>query len=154
MTSSTCCSFYRDAVEKRATRCDSSVCSSLAHSSTASKQINTWIRQLDAVDIVATRSTLSSVCTDLNDIVASTQRTVTSPVRWWRRSRRWWRRSRRGQSVVTSSDVAAVRPSDIYTLSLKKGATFIVCNNFGKCRPILIILSLLYSQIYCWGGWY
>jgi len=31
---------------------------------------------------------------------------------------------------------------------------FYFCNNFGRCRPFLIILSLLYSQIYCWGRWY
>jgi len=35
------------------------------------------------------------------------------------------------------------------TLSLKKGCHFYFCSNFGKCRPILIILSLLYSQISC-----
>ena len=40
------------------------------------------------------------------------------------------------------------------TLCLKKGCNFYFCNNFGKFRPILIILSLLYSQIYCWGRWY
>jgi len=40
-----------------------------------------------------------------------------------------------------------------YTLCLKKGCHFYFCNNFGRCRPILIILSLLYSQIYCWGRW-
>jgi len=37
---------------------------------------------------------------------------------------------------------------------LKKGCRFYFCNNFGKCRPILIILSLLYSQIYCGWRWY
>ena len=31
----------------------------------------------------------------------------------------------------------------------QKGCHFYFCNNFGKFRPILIILSLLYSQIYC-----
>jgi len=31
---------------------------------------------------------------------------------------------------------------------------FYFCNNFGKFRPIFIILSLLYFQIYCWGSWY
>jgi len=41
-----------------------------------------------------------------------------------------------------------------YTLYLEKGYHFYFCNNFGKCRPILIILLLLYSQIYCWGRWY
>ena len=41
-----------------------------------------------------------------------------------------------------------------YTLCLKKGCHFYFCNNFGKCRPSLILLSLLYSQIYCWGRWY
>jgi len=35
------------------------------------------------------------------------------------------------------------------TLCLKKVCHFYFCNNFGKYRPILIILSLLYSQIYC-----
>jgi len=41
-------------------------------------------------------------------------------------------------------------------LCLKKGATFIfaIPGNFGKFRPILIILSLLYSQIYYWERWY
>ena len=38
----------------------------------------------------------------------------------------------------------------VYTMS-QKGCHFYFCNNFGKCRPILIILSLLYSQIYCRG---
>jgi len=31
---------------------------------------------------------------------------------------------------------------------VSKKCHFYFCNNFGKCRPILIILSLLYSQIY------
>ena len=38
---------------------------------------------------------------------------------------------------------------NIYTVSQKRVYHFYFCNNFGKCRPILIILSLLYSQIYC-----
>ena len=41
------------------------------------------------------------------------------------------------------------------TLCLKKGVPLLFFfNNFGKCRPISIILSLLYSQIYCWGRWH
>jgi len=39
----------------------------------------------------------------------------------------------------------------INTLCLKIGCQFYFGNNFGKCRPILIILSLLNSQIY-YGG--
>jgi len=35
------------------------------------------------------------------------------------------------------------------TACIKKGCRFYFCNNFGKCRPILIILSPLYSQICC-----
>jgi len=35
------------------------------------------------------------------------------------------------------------------TLCLKKGCPFYFCNNLGKGRPILIILSLSYSHIYC-----
>jgi len=31
----------------------------------------------------------------------------------------------------------------------QKGCHFYFCNNFDKCTPILIILLLLYSQIYC-----
>jgi len=34
------------------------------------------------------------------------------------------------------------------TLCLKKECHFYFCNNFGKYRPILMILSLLYSHIY------
>jgi len=34
------------------------------------------------------------------------------------------------------------------------GATFIFAITLAKCRPILITLSLLYSQIHCWGRWY
>jgi len=37
---------------------------------------------------------------------------------------------------------------------LKKRCHFYFWNKFGKCKPILIILSLLYSHIYCWGRWY
>jgi len=40
------------------------------------------------------------------------------------------------------------------TLSEKKQCHFYFCNNFGKCWLILTMLSLLYSQIYCWGRWY
>jgi len=41
------------------------------------------------------------------------------------------------------------------TLCLKKGVPLLFFfNNFGKCRPISIILSLLCSQIYCWERWY
>jgi len=36
---------------------------------------------------------------------------------------------------------------------LKKRCHFYFCNNFGKCTPILIILSLLNSQMYCGGSW-
>jgi len=36
-----------------------------------------------------------------------------------------------------------------HALCLKKARHFYFCNNFDKCRPILIISSLLYSQIYC-----
>jgi len=35
------------------------------------------------------------------------------------------------------------------TLCLEKGCHFYFCNNFSKFRPILLFLSLLYSQIYC-----
>jgi len=40
-----------------------------------------------------------------------------------------------------------------YTLCLKKRCHFYFCNNFGKCTPILIILSLLNCQMYCGGSW-
>jgi len=35
----------------------------------------------------------------------------------------------------------------------KKGCHFYLCNNFGKRRPILIIVLLFNSQIYCWRSW-
>jgi len=37
----------------------------------------------------------------------------------------------------------------VFIHCLKKGRHFYFCNNFSKCWPMLIILSLLYSQIYC-----
>jgi len=37
---------------------------------------------------------------------------------------------------------------------VSKRCHFYFCNNFGNCRPVLIILSLLYFQIYYWGRWY
>ena len=35
----------------------------------------------------------------------------------------------------------------------QKRCHFYFCINFGKCRPILIVRSLLNSQIYCGGSW-
>ena len=40
------------------------------------------------------------------------------------------------------------RLCSVYVHCVSKKCHFYFCNNFGKCRPILIILSLLYSQIY------
>jgi len=45
-----------------------------------------------------------------------------------------------------SKETIGIGPRNAYTLS-QKGCHFYICNNFGRCRPILIIiLSLLYSQ--------
>ena len=72
------------------------------------------------------------------------------------RGRSAWSRSWNctdGDEIMLAVDGCRSLPSVIYTVS-QKGCHFSFCNNFGKCRPILIILSLLYSQFYCWGRLY